>query len=384
MSTGRKISVRKIIQTIVTMVVVAGCTLAMLSADRRQHSRTVRDVKLKIGSPGGVKFLTDELVRNMLLTTRHINPKKLSLGQLDERSMEAILQSNPWVRDAQVYTDAERIMHINVQQRVPVVRLFEEDGNSYYLDAALATMPLSGHYVHYAPVVTGVPHLRNDSNSRAIKGTIVGLVRHVAQQPFWKAQISQIAMSPDGGFELIPVLGKQRIIIGDTARLEEKLGNLFTFYKQVQNKVGWDRYTVIDLRYKDQVVASPALSWKVPVDRAISNMNWVKAIMESAPARQDHPGGDAAAFSDSAGAVTPPKPAPEPQAASVPSAGTIVKPMPQRPARPTIRTAVAPKSTAPTKPKLPPKEVKKKPAGQAAKNTTSHAKNTKPHAATNR
>jgi cell division protein FtsQ len=85
------------------------------------------------------------------------------------------------------------------------------------------------------------------------------------------------------------VLGRQRIIIGDTARLDEKLQNLLAFYKQVQNKVGWDQYRSIDLRYAGQVVASPALKWKAPVDRAISNINWLKAIMETAPS-QDKPG----------------------------------------------------------------------------------------------
>jgi cell division protein FtsQ len=375
MSTGRKISVRKIIQTLVTMVVVTGCTMAMLSADRQQRNRKVRDVRLKIQSPAGVQFLTEDLVRNMLFTTRHVNPTKLALEKLDERSMEAILQSNPWVREAQVYTDAERIMHIHVMQRVPVVRLFEEDGNSYYLDAALAAMPLSSQYVHYTPVVTGVPHLRNDSLGRNIKGEIVGLLHQMAKQPFWRAQVSQIAMRPDGGYELIPVLGRQRIIIGDTGRLEEKLGNLFAFYKQVQNKVGWDRYTVLDLRYKGQVVASPALSWKVPVDRAISNMNWVNAIMESAPARQDHPGGDAAAFPDSAGTTAAPK-----RQAAGGASGTVVKPTSQPPAR----AALTPKSPAPDQLKLPPGGAGKKAGETAGKHTTSHAKNTKPHAATNR
>src|SRR5690606_11264614 len=183
MSTGRKISVRKIIQTLVTMVAVAGCTMAMLSADRQQRRRTVQDVRLKIERPGGVQFLTEDVVRNALFASRHIDPERQSLDQLDERSMEAILQSNPWVRDAQVYTDAERVMHIRVVQRVPFVRLFEEDGNSYYLDAALKSMPLSGRYVHYAPVVTGVPRLRDDSAGRELKGAIVGLVRFIGRHP---------------------------------------------------------------------------------------------------------------------------------------------------------------------------------------------------------
>ena len=91
MSSSRKISVRKIIQTVVTLVAVTGCAMAMLSADRLQRNRKVRDVKLRILSPGGVQFLTEDFVRSALFAKRHTDPTKLSLARLDERSMEAIL-----------------------------------------------------------------------------------------------------------------------------------------------------------------------------------------------------------------------------------------------------------------------------------------------------
>ena len=378
MSSSRKISVRKIIQTFVTLLAVTGCTMAMLSADRQQQKRTVRDVKLKIYSPGGVQFLTEDVVRQTLFATRHLDPRKTAVERLDERSMEAILQSNPWVHDAQVFTDAEHIMHVHVTQRVPAVRLFEEDGNSYYIDTALKTMPLSSRYTHYAPVVTGVPRLRADSMGGVTKGKILSLVKYVNGHPFWKDQISQVVMSADGGFELVPVLGRQRILIGDTARLDEKLGNLFAFYKQVQNRVGWDRYKTIDLRYEGQVVASPALPWKAPVDRAISNMSWLKAIMESAPARQDQPGGDASAIPEAATIVVP---QPKLPAVKVPASVPAPSARKATPAKP-VRTAVVPKAPAPKKLSLPPKDTRKKPVSAPVKKTPSNVKNTKPHAAT--
>jgi cell division protein FtsQ len=298
-STRRKISVRKIIQTLVTLVVVSGCTLAMLSADRQQNNHLIKDVQLRVLNTNHVHFLTDDMVYNMLFTARHIEPRKLTTANVDERSMEAILNANPWVSKAQVYTDNERVMHISVSQRIPVVRLFEEDGNSYYLDTALKSMPLSKDYTHYTPVMTGVPVLSNDSISNSKKGEIVGLVQWVSRHPFWNAQISQISMRADGGFELIPVLGKQRIILGDTSRLEDKLDNLFAFYKQVQNNIGWDKYSTIDLRYEGQIVSSPKLPWKAPASNALSNMDWVTTILESAPSHQDQLGGDATAYADS-------------------------------------------------------------------------------------
>ncbi len=375
---ARRVSIRKIVQTLVTLVAVTGCALAMISADRQAARRKVKGVGMVVHSPSGVRFLTEDAVRTMLFSGRHIQPEGLELARLDERSMEAILRANPWVRDAQVYTDAERLMHISVTQRVPLVRIFEEDGNSYYVDAELKTMPLSTKYTHYVPVVTGVAKLGLDSVATVVKGTIVGLVHFIGKDTFWNAQVSQIDMRADGGFELVPVLGKQRIIIGDTARLREKLDNLFAFYKQVQNKVGWDKYNTLDLRYQGQVVASPSLPWKAPVDRAISNMNWLNAIMENAPKNAAQLGGDASAYADSmatppAPQVAVPKPIPDKPPAVKPALPKIVKPVPQA-AHKTAKAALPAAAKGKQKPLNKP----------ATKNTPRHNQNTAVHAATKR
>lgn len=351
----RRISIRKIIQTLVTLVVVSGCAMAFISAGRRQAARHVDGVRLVVKSPAGVGFLNQEAVRSMLFAHRHITPEKLKLAQLDERSIEAILSANPWVESAEVFTDAQHILHVRLRQRVPFARIFEEDGNSYYIDAALKTMPLSTHYTHYAPVVTGVPKLKSDSAVRTLRGKITGLVRFISRDSFWNAQVSQIDVRADGGFELVPVLGRQRIILGDTARLREKLDNLFAFYQQVQNKVGWNRYTTLDLRFEGQVVASPKLSWKVPVDHALSNINWLQAILDNAP-KQDLPGGDGAARNDEL-TIAPQSP---------PGAD------PPRPAASTGSPAHPPEKNSQSKP------------SSSEKNTSAKQKTASSHAATNR
>lgn len=362
MSGKRKISVRKIIQTLVTLVALTGCVLALLSADKQQRVRRVKEVKIHLKNTADAKFLTEDAIREMLLSGRHIDPEKQLINTLDEHSMEAILQSNPWVREAQVFTDAEARLHIYVHQRIPAVRVFEVNGDSYYLDSAKRSMPLSARFSSYVPVVTGAPHLGTDSAGMAIRGQILSLVSYLTAKPFWNAQVSQIVMRPDYGFELIPVLGSQRIIVGELNDLDEKLGNLFAFYKQVHNRLGWDQYRSIDLRYKGQVVASPALKWKIPVDRAISNFNWLKAIMESAPTKQD-PGGDGMAFADSLDRS--PAAARNPAASPAATAGKPAQPMQNA-----SNTSGRSPSAAPVK--------------SSEKNTRPNAKNPNRHAAANR
>jgi len=351
MSEKRKISIRKIIQTLVTILVVTGCTMAILSADSMQNNRKVRSVYVHIRNSDKVHFVDNAQVMEMLFSDRHIEPKNTKLSQLDVHKMESIVRTSPWIGDAQVYIDNERNVHIYVTQRVPVARLFEENGNSYYIDTALRTMPVSTSYVHYTPIVTGTPQLRDDSLGRAKKGEILALVNYVTKHPFWNAQIAQIVAGDNKNFELIPVLGKQRILLGDTSRMAEKFDNLFAFYQQVFNKVGWDKYETVDLRYKDQVVASPTIKWKIPVDHALSNINWVKAVLEAGNKNEK----DESAITDStaqpAVAITPQPataPAPKPAAPVKPItvASAAIKPKPNAfsgSAKPKPAVAIKPK-----------------------------------------
>ena len=79
----------------------------------------------------------------------------------------------------------------------------------------------------------------------------------------------------------MPVLGQQRIIFGDTSRIKEKFSNLYSFYTNVLNRVGWDKYETLDVRFKGQVVAAPSLPYKGPVDKAATGMNWINSIVQT-------------------------------------------------------------------------------------------------------
>jgi cell division protein FtsQ len=278
MSEKRKISIRKIMQTLVTVLVTGACIAAMTSAARKQDAKHIKDFSINIKNEQ-FGFVDKADVKTKLLNDKDIDVKKISLGRLDIGKMEKIVATNPWVADAQVFVDNEKVVHVNLTQRVPVARIFDQAGNSYYLDNVHKAMPLSERYIHYTTVVTNVPVLKDDSLGNSLKAQIVKVVRQVERDSFWNAQVSQIILNDDRAFELVPVLGNHKILIGDTSNLEEKFENLYAFYKKVMTRIGWDKYEVLDARYKGQVVASPALPWKAPTDKALSNMNWVKSII---------------------------------------------------------------------------------------------------------
>lgn len=280
MAARRSVSVRKVLRFLLTVVSVGGLVVAVSSAARKQEGQHLQGLDIQVANSHQVGFVNEKDLQELLFTRRHIRPTAMTMGDINVHRLEGIARSNPWIESAQVYVDHRRVLHVSATQRIPYVRIFETSGDSYYLDTALKQLPLSTDYVHYAPVVTGVPHMLDSNAKKAVRAQIVYVVSKLSADPFWKQGVEEIVVRPDGDFELIPVLGNHRAILGDTAALDTKLHTLFLFYRNVLNRIGWDRYTVLDARYKGQVVASPALPWKPPVDRALSNMNWVKTIVK--------------------------------------------------------------------------------------------------------
>lgn len=286
MATKRKISIRKILQVFITLVVTTGCIIAMVSASKIEDSKTVKSVAVHIKNDKKYHFIEEKEILDLVINSRNVDIAHTPLSKLDINSMERVILADPWVANAQVFVDNNNVLELYITQRIPVARLFQQNGKSYYLDTTLSIMPLSKSYIYYTTVITNVPEQKNDSASWALRKQLISLVRMIQADSFWSAQISQVIVDSDYTFELIPVLGNHRILFGDASRMKDKLNNLFIFYKNVLNRIGWDKYEILDLRFKGQVVASPSLPYKGPVDKAVVNMNWINSIVET-EARND-------------------------------------------------------------------------------------------------
>ena len=63
-------------------------------------------------------------------------------------------------------------------------------------------------------------------------------------------------MHPDQEVELVPRVGNHRIMLGTLEGFEEQLAYLKLFYEQAIPKMGWEKYSMINLKYKNQIVCT--------------------------------------------------------------------------------------------------------------------------------
>lgn len=87
---------------------------------------------------------------------------------------------------------------------------------------------------------------------------LAAFANYIHSDDFWDNQIEQVYVEYDKNKErvvtLIPRVGEQRIYLGPITDYDKKLKRLRKFYEQGLSVVGWNKYSVLNLEYDNQVV----------------------------------------------------------------------------------------------------------------------------------
>ena len=180
------------------------------------------------------------------------------IKDFDLQHLEKQLHKNVWISKANVYFDNKGILNADIEERHPIAQIFSMTGNGFYLDSNLKRLPQTDKFAPRLPVFTNFPNQENgkltprDSNLIAQVKVLSSLI---AKDSFMMAMIDQVDIR-NYQFEMVPKIGRQIIVFGDTSGAAAKVQKLKLFYKEVMAHAGsWGKYSEIDLSYRDQVVA---------------------------------------------------------------------------------------------------------------------------------
>ena len=161
--------------------------------------------------------------------------------------MSKILKKIPQIKDAQVYLNHNGSIDIKINQRVPILRIYDNDSN-YYLDKDCEVMPISRSFTSREIIVSGdIDHFSNDA--------ICNLYSIIRSNDFYKSLITQIHLKKNN-VVLATRIKNFEINIGDLFFLEKKFNNLMSFYNKIIKFKGWEYYDQVNLKYIDQIICS--------------------------------------------------------------------------------------------------------------------------------
>jgi len=192
------------------------------------------------------KFMTEQVALKYI-EQHNFNFDSVSLSNFYLNELEIAFLQHPAIKNAEVYSNQEGVININLQQRKAVVRI-KTDNTDYYLDEKGMKMPLSSEYTPRVLVVTGEVFESNHSS-------IFSFVERINKDKFWKSQITQVHFN-NKEVIIIPRVGSQKIHFGTLTDVNKKLGNLYQFYKQAMPVKGWQTYSEISLAYNNQIVCT--------------------------------------------------------------------------------------------------------------------------------
>ena len=200
--------------------------------------------------------------REMILKTIRPDGDELKLkgtllAQLNTPLLERRLQQNEFVRNAEVFTDMNGLLHIHIHQREPILRVSNSAGEQFYIDRDGLKMPVSTLFTAHVPIATGnifEPWDGRDSLRSFVAEELFKIATYVDKDAFWKAQIEQIFVNNESELVLVPKVGDHTILFGNSGDMQKKFDKLLLFYREALSRMGWDQYSCIDLRFEDQVV----------------------------------------------------------------------------------------------------------------------------------
>ncbi len=185
---------------------------------------------------------------NKLLKQNGKSLEKRAKSIVNLQDLEKKVLRHPMVEGAVSYLTVDNDFVTKVRQRKPIARVLSYKG-SFYMDRLGQKMPLSSNYSARVPLVTG----RIDA---ADFKDVYALVMALKSDPFLKQQIVGIKKKNNKEYELQLRVGKQRIAFGKIVRLKEKISKLNVFFKKAMADKSIEKYSVINLKYNNQVVCT--------------------------------------------------------------------------------------------------------------------------------
>lgn len=191
---------------------------------------------------------TEDIIK--YVKEKGLDPTGKQLKDINTNAIEEAILTNQLIKKADVFVTNSGAIKASIEERKPVLRVISNAGENYYVDDDGNKMPLSRRFTAYLPVATG------SIKESFAKSDLYKFALFLHGDKFWNAQIEQIVVLPNQDIKLIPRVGDHQIILGDLNGYKERLDKLMTFYQNGLNETGWNKYSVINLKFDKQVVCT--------------------------------------------------------------------------------------------------------------------------------
>lgn len=239
----------KIAIKIILLVGVVGYLIfAVARMSRDDDKRVCRGIRIYLEQTGDQDLVDSQFVAGLLSPAEMPLQGRL-VRDIDLKGIESSIQASPYIDSVICYYTPEELMCIRVIPRHPILHVMADNGENYYMDARGNDMP-AGPFCLDLSLATG------NITKQYARENLLDIAAYLNTHSPWNRDIQQIYVRGPRHIELIPTVEGQTIVLGEPTGIEDKMRRLSAFYEECLNKVGWNKYSIINLNYADQVVCT--------------------------------------------------------------------------------------------------------------------------------
>ncbi|MBT1704139.1 cell division protein FtsQ/DivIB [Chryseosolibacter indicus] len=250
-----KFNIKREIKIAVVLIVVFGL---IAFTERMKGDIAVHDIQIRIENIHGNHFLDESDIAD-LMQLDHQNLRGASLSKVDFKVIEKRIKRDPFIKNAELFSDLKGNLIVNVELRRPIARIIRNDGPDGYIAEDGTIMPTSEKFTARVMLISGgyVSQMLKQPNVYALEHgeQLLEMINTIREDDFWSAQIAQLDIDSRGKITVIPQVGDEDIEFGKPEDIESKFKKLRIFYKEILPRVGWNKYSRVNLEFEGQIVA---------------------------------------------------------------------------------------------------------------------------------
>ncbi|MDT8308569.1 MAG: hypothetical protein RQ866_03505 [Bacteroidales bacterium] len=247
------------------LVVLTVIILLIISLSKHNQS-ICKGVDIEIVDNTGTNFLNENDIMGYLIAASY-KPEGAPLRSIEITDIKKHLVANPYIAIADVFVTIEGILKVRVKQRQPLVKVYNQNNEDYYICKDGYIMP--GHTPYKDKIMIANGNFREPLSSIINKNiktdsllkesmltSLFNLADFIQKDSLLHELISQIYLNNDKDFEMIPAIDDHVIVFGNSDSIAYKFKKIIAFYEKGSVITGWKKYNSINVKFSNQVVCT--------------------------------------------------------------------------------------------------------------------------------
>lgn len=239
-----------ILKYTILVLLLGGLGFGIFWSNLQAREEVCAGMEIKIVKNDSVEFITRKVVAEELASIG-IEVKGKLLKDINTEEIENILKEYDYVENAEVGIMTDRKVHVEVQQLVPIMRMFNIYGDSYYVNAVGKKMKTEARYSMDVPVITG-----NFKEIGPTAEAMIPMVKYITARPDLARYVTILDVQNLKNVYIYPNIRGHVVNFGSPDDFDNKFAKLKQMYDEVIPVKGWWMYDTISVKWRHQIVAS--------------------------------------------------------------------------------------------------------------------------------